>query len=108
MKLKKRLSNNVEIEVEGDGQKDLFKQLASVEEIFGEEKCGMCGKPNIRFMVRSVEGNDYFELKCLSCHASLSYGQHKKGGTLFPKRKDDNNNWLDNNGWYKWQPKDKQ
>lgn len=107
MKLKKKLNSNVEVEVEGDGQKDLFKELASVEEIFGEDKCGMCGKSDIRFIVRNVDSNDYYELKCLNCYATLSFGQHKKGGTLFPKRKGEDNEYLPNNGWYKWQPKDK-
>ena len=50
-----------------------------------------------------MEDNDYYEMRCLSCGAALSYGQHKKGGTLFPKRKDENGNWLDNGGWQKWQ-----
>ena len=53
-------------------------------------------------MVRSVEGNDYYELRCGNCGGILSFGQHKKGGTLFPKRKDDNNNYLPNKGWHKW------
>ena len=56
--------------------------------------------------MRTVEGNDYFELKCTDCGAVLSFGQHKKGGTLFPKRKDESG-WLKNKGWHKWQPEDK-
>ena len=35
--------------------------------------------------------------------AALSFGQHKKGDTLFPKRKDEKGNWLENGGWHKWQ-----
>lgn len=106
MKLRKKLNNNVEVEVEADGQKEIFKELAAVEEIFGENECGMCKKNNTKFVVRSVDGNDYFEQRCTDCSAVLSYGQHKKGGTLFPKRKGEDGSYLPNRGWYKWQPKD--
>ena len=41
------------------------------------------------------------------CREIISYGQHKKGDTLFPKRKDEAGNWLENNGWYKWEGKKK-
>ena len=106
MKLTYKLNDKASIEVEGDGQKSLFKELASVQEIFGENNCGMCGKNNLKYLVRTVEGNDYFELRCADCGAVLSFGQHKKGGTLFPKRKDESG-WLKNKGWHKWQPEDK-
>lgn len=103
MKVKFKPSAKLEFELEGAGQKELFKELATVQEIFSEEKCGACKKDNIKFVVRNVEDNDYYEMRCLSCGAALSFGQHKKGGTLFPKRKDENSNWLDNGGWQKWQ-----
>lgn len=106
MKLKFKPSDKLEFELEGSGQKEIFKELATVQEIFSEDRCGLCKKENIKFVVRNVEDNDYYEMRCLSCGAALSFGQHKKGGTLFPKRKDENGNWLENSGWYKWQ-KDK-
>jgi len=103
MKVKFKPSPKIEFELEGSGQKEVFKELATVQEIFSEEHCGVCKKDNIKYVVRNVDDNDYYELRCLSCGAALSFGQHKKGGTLFPKRKDENNNWLENGGWYKWQ-----
>jgi hypothetical protein len=106
MKVKYKVGDRLEFELEGAGQKELFKELASIQEIFGEESCGLCGSKNLRFVVRNVEGNDYFELRCNDCGAILAFGQHKKGGTLFPRRKDDNNNWLPNRGWHKWTGKD--
>jgi len=105
MKLNYRVSENLEFEIEGEGQKQIFKELATVQEIFGESCCGACKSSDLRFVVRNVEDNDYYELRCNKCGSVLSYGQHKKGGTLFPKRKDENNNWLDNRGWYKYSPK---
>lgn len=103
MKVKYKVSEKLEFELEGSGQKEVFKELALIQEIFGEEKCGLCGSSNIRFIVRTVEGNDYYELRCADCGAVLAFGQHKKGGTLFPKRKDDDGNYLPNRGWHKYQ-----
>lgn len=105
MKVLYKANDKMQFEVEGGGQKELFKEIAQIQEIFGEDKCGMCKKDNIKLSLRTIEDNDYFELKCVSCGATLSFGQHKKGGTLFPKRKDENNNYMPNNGWYKWQDK---
>ena len=36
--------------------------------------------------------------------AKLSFGSHKKGGGLFPKRKD-GDNWLPDRGWGQGNPK---
>lgn len=102
MKLKFKPNDKLEFELEGTGQKEIFKELAMVQEIFSEKKCGVCGSENIKFVVRVVDDNEYYELRCMDCGAVLSYGQHKKGGTLFPKRKDGDGKYLPNNGWYKW------
>jgi hypothetical protein len=102
MLVKYKINDRLEFTVEGSGQKEVFKELATIQEIFGEEKCGMCNKNSLKFVVRNVEGNDFYELRCSDCGAILSFGQHKKGGTLFPKRKDDAGEYLQNKGWHKW------
>lgn len=102
MKALYNVNGKLQFEVEGSGQKELFKELATIQEIFGEEKCGVCGKDSIRFVVRNIDDNDYYELRCSDCGSVLAFGQHKKGGTLFPKRKDDDGKYLPNKGWYKW------
>lgn len=107
MKVIYKANDKLQFELEASGQKEIFKELALIQEIFSETKCGICGSTNIKFVVRSIDGNDYYELRCIDCGAILSFGQHKKGGTLFPKRKDDNNNYLPNYGWHKW-TKDKE
>ena len=107
MKVLYRANDKLQSELEASGQKEIFKELALIQEIFSEPKCGMCGSTNLKFVVRNVDGNDYYELRCADCGAILAFGQHKKGGTLFPKRKDDNGNYLPNNGWHKW-TKDKE
>lgn len=101
MKLNYRVNDRLSVELEGAGQKEVFKELATLQEIFGESKCGLCNKDSIRFVVRNVDDNDYYELRC-DCGGILSFGQHKKGGTLFPKRKDDEGNYMPSRGWHKW------
>lgn len=90
------------VQFESDTQKDMFSQIAAFQEVFGEEKCGKCGSTNLRFVVRTVDDNEYYELRCLDCGARLAYGVNKKGGTIFPKRKDKDNKWLEHKGWVKW------
>ena len=106
MKLKYKVNDKLEFELEGNGQKEVFKELSTIQEIFAEDSCGVCDKRDIRYIVRNVDGNDFYELRCTDCGAVLAFGQHKKGGTLFPKRKDENNNYLPNRGWHKWNAKD--
>ena len=105
MKAKYKVGDKLEFELDGAGQKELFKKIANIQEIFGEAKCGVCGSENIKFVVRVVDDNEYYELRCMDCGAVLGFGQHKKGGTLFPKRKDTDGKYLPNNGWYKWNAK---
>jgi hypothetical protein len=106
MKILYKANDKLQFELEGAGQKEVFKELATIQEIFSEDKCGLCNKTSIKYTCRNVEGNDYYELRCNDCGAVLSFGQHKKGGTLFPKRKDDDGTYLPNKGWHKWTGKD--
>ena len=94
-------------EMEGKSQKDLFQQISSFQEVFEESKCGACECEDIRFVVRSVEDNDFYELHCQKCKHRLAFGQHKKGDSLFPVRKDKEGKWLPKNGWTKWNPETK-
>ena len=96
------------ITFEGETQKDIVKQLSSLEEVFGESVCGKCGSENLRWVVRENDGNEYYELRCLDCGAKLAFGVNKKGGGVVPKRKDCEGNWLPDKGWTKWNSKTKQ
>ena len=58
-------------------------------------------------VVRENDGNEFYELRCLDCGAKLAFGAHKKGGGLFPRRKDIDGEWLSDRGWQKWNPKTK-
>ena len=96
------------VELEGETQADLFEQLSHFQEVFDESQCGKCQSEDLRFQVRNVDDNLYYELKCMDCGARLAFGVMKKGGRLFPRRKDRDSNWLPNRGWVKWNPETKQ
>lgn len=91
--------------------KDIFQQVADVQEVFEQTACGCCGERNIRYRVReSVVGKDtylYYELKCNDCHARFEFGQAKDMKSLFPKRKDAEGKWKGNGGWEQYQPQDR-
>jgi hypothetical protein len=92
------------IEVSGETMKDVFAELAELEQVFGVTTCGKCGGDDLSYVVRTVDDNDYYELRCKNstCRARLSFGVNKKGGGLFPKRKDKDEKWLPDGGWMKW------
>jgi hypothetical protein len=100
------------IKFEAANMKDLFEQLAKNQEVFdADTACGCCGKTNLRFRVRNVTDKknparkyNYYELTCMDCWARLSFGQSNDTVSLFPKRTDEQGNWLANRGWYKYQP----
>jgi ribosomal protein L40E len=101
-------NGRIKVEIDGESQKDLFESLSKFQEVFDESSCGKCGSENLRFVVRNVEDNLYYELRCLDCGARLAFGANKKGGGLFPKRKDNDGKWLPDGGWVKWNPKTEQ
>jgi len=104
MKITKQL-DNLTVEIEADTFCEAFESLSSVEEVFNNTVCGACGS-QAKFVVRTNDAGDFYEMKCSNskCRARLSYGKHKKGGGIFPKRKDNDGNWLDNNGWVVYRP----
>ena len=106
MKVTKTVGN-LTLDVDRETQKEVFKELAAFEEVFGESSCGKCSSENLRFVVRENDGNEYYEIRCVDCGARLAFGSHKKGGGLFPRRKDAEGNWLPDGGWTKWNPKTK-
>jgi hypothetical protein len=107
MKAQFKVRPNLIIEVEEDKQVNLFKSLASIQEVFGENKCGKCGGTDIRFTVRQVDKSKFLELKCNLCYSKLAISPHDSdAGTLYPNRtkKDEagERQYLPNNGWVKW------
>jgi formate dehydrogenase assembly factor FdhD len=102
MKVQFKVSPTLTIEFEADTQRSTFEELAATQEVFGESSCGKCEKSQLKYIVRTdKDDNKYYELRCLDCYARLSYGCYKKGGGLFPKRKD-GDTWLNDKGWLRW------
>jgi hypothetical protein len=107
MKISFRVRPELLIEIEERNQKDVFKALAEAQEVFGEKCCDKCKSNDIKFVVRENKDEDkFYELVCQKCGARLSFGCHKKGDTLFPKRREEGEDgktkWLNNKGWLKW------
>jgi hypothetical protein len=110
--LYKTKNGRLQFEVEGKAQNDLFEQIASIQEVFDDNACGLCGKTNLRLVVREVDDNKFYEVRCEDCQGRLSLSQNKKGGTLYPVRKLKNGKAATINdeppfdfktkGWYKW------
>lgn len=97
-------SGRLVFKLQGETVKDIFRAIGQVQEVFdGDAACGACGSAQILFRTRAVDDNEYFELHCHDCYARLAFGQHKKGGTLFAKRKDENGNLIGSNGWAKYE-----
>jgi hypothetical protein len=94
-------------EIEAESQRELFSELNRFQEVFEETTCGKCQTDDPKWVVRTVDDNQYHEVKCAACGAKLAFGSHKKGGGLFPKRKD-GDTWLPDGGWQKWNSKTKQ
>jgi hypothetical protein len=97
------MAGRMQFEVEASSAKELFKEIAHLQEVFDEPCCGVCGGREIRLAVRVAEGEtgvfDYHELHC-ACGARLAFGQTRDGKGLFPKRKDPHGNWTKTNGWF--------
>lgn len=90
MKVEIKVTPNTIVTAEGDTHLDIFKQLSSLFEIFGEEKCLKCGgtyKYRVRTVTDGKKTYEYPELVCTNreCRAKLQFGQ-SEGGSLFPKR----------------------
>ena len=47
---------------------------------------------------------DYYELYDKDTNHTLKFGKTKKDGSLFPRRKDTDGNWLSDGGWTKYDP----
>lgn len=113
-------SGRITFEIEAPTAKDVFGQLASVQDVFdAEHVCSLCGSEDIRFVVRESEGKKagkqqtytYYELRCQGiledatpCRGRFDFGQSLDTENLFPKRKDAEGNWMPSRGWYRYTP----
>lgn len=101
------LNGKLKVQVEASTVREVWKELANIDEVFNVDKCGACGGNDLKFVVRTVDENDYYEIKCQNtkCLCRLQFGANKKGGGLFPKRKDAEGKTIGKYGWAKWEGK---
>ena len=91
------------VEAEGSTT-EVFEQLAAFDSVFGNCVNKANGSENIGFRHREVDGNHYYEMYDKDTFHVLKFGKTKKDGSLFPRRKDADGNWLDDGGWTKYNP----
>lgn len=112
------------IVVEGETQKDLYREVCRAHEVFGERRCGVCASEDIypfwrvssKQVGRKTEEYDYPEMRCRKCGARLTYSFNLEGGTMFPNRRllpdgqpatgesRERGTHGPHNGWTKWWP----
>ena len=98
--------NQLTFELDAEGARELFQQVAQIQEIFeAETSCGCCQSDDIRYSYRVSGDFQFYELACRKCAAQFRFGQKKGTLELFPKRKDESGNVLPNGGWSKWEPR---
>jgi hypothetical protein len=96
-------NSKLTFEVEGNTQIEIFKQLAAIDEVFGDLTCTYNGDTtdNVRFIVRQdSDENEYYELQVPPSesnskvrYAKKHFGVHKGGKTLFPKKWENGGLW---------------
>ena len=100
MKANVKVSSQIIFEVEASDHKEMVEKLSTLQEVFSNTTCQRC-QHDARFVTREVEDNKYYEMRCLNpkCRAKLSFGVHKKGGTFFPKRNNEDGKYHQFSGW---------
>lgn len=104
------------VTVEGRDQTSVFQQIANFQEIFETPTKNVVingtqvDSKDFRFQVRkNKDGDEFYEIVYAGSDRDLRGYKFELGctkdpkGGLFPKRKDKEGNWIENNGWTKWQ-----
>lgn len=111
LKIARIRTATVEFEIQSETEKDLFRGIAEIQEVFGETQCGLCKHDQLRYVVRKVADNEFYELLCEHCRGKLVFGVLKATpGKLFPIRKllpNGKPSWKDgeineHRGWTQW------
>lgn len=95
MKATFQVNSTLVLEIEADSQASLFKQLADLQEVFGDslvvDKEGNQSN-KVKYVVREKDGNSFYEMVCTDAdkptlqYARRRFGMHKgKEQSLFPK-----------------------
>lgn len=93
-KINYRVNDRVTIQVEANGPIDMMEQIGHYVMILSQNTCGLCQSSNVHPEHAARSGYDFYSMRCFDCGGEFSFGQHKEGGTLFPKT---------DKGWHKFQ-----
>jgi len=94
LRVEQQINNTTVVVAEGETQLEVFKQLASMTEVFDNSVCQKCHNKEghgVSFTIRKASKGkkefEYPELVCKDgkCRAKLTFGQ-ADGGVLFPVR----------------------
>ncbi len=97
MKVLVKANEKMTFEFEADQTKDIFENIAHIQEVFGNltftSKDGKYTTDNVRLNVRTDDDdNKYYEAVVMEpgpyMYAKKKYGVNKKGGGLFPKKEE--------------------
>ena len=86
MKVIVQQNGKLSAECMGESDHEVFKQISKFQEMFQDNKCGLCSSENLQYVVRAVEDNEFYELRCKVCYAKLTFGTSKADKKLYPKR----------------------
>lgn len=102
-------NKNLKFEFEAENHQAVWKELSQIQELYDDMTCKKFDMEtdNVRFVVRhDAEENDYFELRAMEpgklYGCRKKFGVTKKEKALFPKLKDENNEYYPDGGWRKW------
>lgn len=98
-KVQIKISPTTIIEADGNSQVEVWDNLASLSEVFGEAKCGLCSGPVI-FTTRQARDYTFREVKCTDqkCGAALNLFARDDGG-LWIVRTNKDKTPKGKNGW---------
>jgi len=94
VKMKWNATPKLWLEVEANSVTEAIEIISGYATVFSITKCGKCGSERVRPEHRVASGYNFYNIRCDECGAQFDFGQHKEGGTLFPKR---------DKGWYVYQ-----
>lgn len=107
MKATYKVNDRLTLEIDYSTDVELVEALAHIDEVFDMtcEKFGLTSD-KVKWRIRQdKDDNKYYELVCVDrdqpklYFCKKSFGQHKKGGGLFPRNKDDEGNY---NPWRRY------
>jgi len=78
----------IKVEFDASNPKEYMEKMQAIEEVAQHTTCGKCGGKQVLHVVRTVNGNKFYEKHCANsqCRAVVSFGANKEGKTLFTKR----------------------